>query len=154
VVEGHFDATFLAAAGVDRLGVDVAPLERVLLDPHRFVPAPGQGALAFTARERDRDTAAILQVIDDPDTRDAVVAERAVAYALGGSCFLPVGAFGVCVGDRLEMVATVASPEGDRLVRDSVNGSRRDAVAIGAALGSALCAAGGAEIVEEALRRG
>jgi porphobilinogen deaminase len=67
---------------------------------------------------------------------------------------LPVGAYGVCIGDRLELVATVVSPEGDRFVRDCAEGSARDAVAIGTALGDAVRAAGGAEIVEEALRRG
>jgi len=154
VADGDFDATFLAAAGIARLGVDIAPLRAVFLDPQRFIPAPGQGALAFTAREHDRSTLEVLQAIEEWETRAAVEAERAVARALGGSCFLPIGAYGRVVGDRLDLVATIVSPAGDRIVSDRTDGPATDAPTLGRRLGETLRAAGGAKIVEEALRHG
>jgi hydroxymethylbilane synthase len=86
-------AVVVAKAALDRLtwsppaGTDIEVLE-----PEVMLPQVGQGALAVECRSDDTATRAILAAIDDPGTRDLVVAERAFLAELGGGCTLPVGA--------------------------------------------------------------
>ena len=147
LVEGEFDMTLLAAAGLSRLGVDPAPATAVALEPFSFVPAPGQGALAITVRSDDDVTAARFGAIDDPISRRCVETERAAARVLGGSCHLPVAVHAVENGGELRVVGLVASPDGSRVVRDELVALAEDAVRLGERLGRRLLEAGGGEIV-------
>lgn len=87
--DGEMDATLLAAAGLERLGMaDVGAtvgLEQLLC-------APAQGAIGIECRAGDPATAALLGRIDHRPTHDAVLAERAFCRALGGTCHSPVAA--------------------------------------------------------------
>lgn len=103
---GEFDAIVLAAAGLERLSLDVAGLYVRRLDPSVFVCAPGQGALAVEARSADAALTSQLALLDDAAAREAVEAERAVLTALGGGCSQPVGAHarraaGTCLLDAV-----------------------------------------------------
>jgi len=89
VAEGDLDAVVLAAAGLTRLGLTGHITE--LLD---ILPAPGQGALALECRGDDEAVRAELAALQDPGTREAVDAERAVLAALGGGCAAPIAAWG------------------------------------------------------------
>jgi hydroxymethylbilane synthase len=106
--EGAFDAIVLAAAGVARLRAEKLLPESgdiavVRLDPHRFVPAPAQGALAVQCRRDDETVLAALRALDHAPSHAAVNAERdALARAEGGCdiafgahCFAKPGAPGV-----------------------------------------------------------
>ena len=119
--EGGYDAILLALAGLDRLraGLDRDPaapdldgLEAVRLDPEVFVPAPAQGALAFQCRRNDEPVRGALAALDDPCTRVAVGAERALLARLEGGCELAFGAWcrigaGAGGGGESRMVAMV-----------------------------------------------
>ncbi len=91
VQNGDYAATLLAAAGLARLGFDVAPLRRVSLPVERFVPAPGQGALGVQCRRDDTRVRTLLQCLHDEVTARCVHAERAVLLGLGGGCSMPLG---------------------------------------------------------------
>src|SRR5437588_162308 len=104
---GELDAVMLAAAGLGRLGIDAD----WLFDPEVVLPAPGQGALAIETREGAFDTG-LLAALDDPDTRAAVVAERAVLRELGGGCMLPVATYGRLRAGTLLVEGSVTSPDG------------------------------------------
>lgn len=121
VTSGDFDATFLAAAGLGRLGIALAPAVGVPLDPFRFVPAAGQGALAITARSGDRDTLEALRAMDHPDSRVAVTAERGFARMFGGGCHLPLAAYAEKRGSRLVLVGLMVAPDGSRSIREEVH---------------------------------
>jgi hydroxymethylbilane synthase len=82
---GDYDATLLAAAGLDRLGLDLG----VALD---LLPAPAQGAIGVEILSERKELAAMLTAIDHRPTRDAVMAERAFLAALGGDCHSAVAA--------------------------------------------------------------
>jgi len=82
---GEYDATLLAAAGLDRLGIDAG----VALD---LLPAPAQGAIGVEMLAARDDLAALLAAIDHRPTREAVEAERAFLAALGGDCHSAVAA--------------------------------------------------------------
>jgi len=153
VVEGDFDATFLAAAGIARLGIDVAPLFQVALATEDFVPAPGQGALCFTARRDDSEVCGLLAGIDDHASRIAARCERSLARALGASCYLPVGAYARVVGDEVRLDAVVASEDGRRLLRRSGRAPEGEAEALGSRIGRELLDAGASEFLEEILAK-
>lgn len=89
--DGLYDAIVLAAAGLDRLDLDLGDLHTVRMDPRHFVPAPAQGALALQMREND-DRVSWLAQLSAPHVPEAIEAERAVLRALEGGCQLPFGA--------------------------------------------------------------
>jgi len=92
LANGQYDAIFLAAAGVNRLGLNLSGFVAVRLDPARFVPSPGQGALAIQMRAGDPAFEAVRAALHDPDTAAATALERAVQARFGGGCGLPLGA--------------------------------------------------------------
>jgi len=98
-LEGEYDATVLAAAGLERLGIGFAQVEALDLDS--CPPAPGQGALAIQCRTDDTALRARLAPLDDAATRAAVTSERALLAALGASCALALGAYARCIGGRV-----------------------------------------------------
>jgi hydroxymethylbilane synthase len=115
LADGEVDGLVLAAAGLERLGVE--PPHARCLRVEEMIPAPGQGCLAIQAREEDRTTRAVLSVLDDLPSRRALEAERALVQLLGGGCDLPLGALAATRGDRIRIVAVVATPDGAKVVR-------------------------------------
>ena len=89
--DGLYDAIVLAAAGLDRLDLDLGDLHTIRMNPRHFVPAPAQGALALQMRERDNRVAWLSQ-LSVPAVSDAIDSERSVLRALEGGCQLPFGA--------------------------------------------------------------
>jgi len=106
---GEADATFLAAAGLERLGETGTGHP---LDPAHWLPAPAQGAIAIECRSDDARTRDWLAAIDHAPTRAEVIAERALLAALGGSCHSPVAVLCDLTGPMLAMRAALFSPDG------------------------------------------
>jgi len=106
---GEADATFLAAAGLQRLGQsDVGHP----LDPAAWLPAPAQGAIAVECRSDDDRARSLLAVIDHAPSRAEVTAERALLAALGGNCHSPVAVLCSLEGEMLALRAALFSPDG------------------------------------------
>jgi hydroxymethylbilane synthase len=112
VAAGDFDATFLALAGLDRLGL--AHEARSLMDPVAMPPAAGQGALAVTARRDDAEVGSLLAGLEDTRAAAETTAERAFLAALDGSCRTPIGAFARLDDDGLTFVGETLTPDGRR----------------------------------------
>ena len=89
---GDFDAIFLAAAGVSRLGLDLSDFEVVELNPREFVPAPARGVLAWQTTRDDMQTRLILKKIHHPEISALTNVERRVLQLMDGGCQLPLGA--------------------------------------------------------------
>ncbi len=106
---GEADATLLARAGLNRLGESGTghPLE-----PHEWLPAPGQGAIAIECRADDAATRSLLAAIDHAPSRHAVLAERALLAGLGGNCHSPIAVLTEADGPQLVMRAAIFSPDG------------------------------------------
>jgi hydroxymethylbilane synthase len=115
LTNGDVDATILAAAGLDRLGLEPAHARRLNVD--EMLPAPGQGCLAVQCRADARDVAAVLVLLDDHAARAALETERALMRRIGGGCALPLGAIAAVKTDTIRLAACVASPDGVRLVK-------------------------------------
>ena len=137
-----YDATVLAAAGIQRLGLEKNVEEWFALE--QFLPAPGQAALAVQCRSYDSRTRALLSQIDDPGVRAAVTAERTFLEELGGGCTLPVAALAHWRGSRekgeLHLRGAIFSAQGDRHL--FVSGTGQDPGQLGR------------QLAERALRRG
>ncbi|MFO7539030.1 MAG: hydroxymethylbilane synthase, partial [Chloroflexota bacterium] len=110
-----YDATVLAAAGLERLGLTEHVTE--WLDWETMLPAPGQGALAVQCRAQDSATLTLLAALDDAAVRTAVTAERTFLNVLESGCSAPVGALATVAGQTITMQALVAAPSGQHLIR-------------------------------------
>lgn len=91
--DGNYDAIILAAAGIERLKLDLTGLHTHLFDVNDFIPAPAQGVLGLQIRENDRDIFEALQKINHPNVAESISVERTVMRLLDGGCQLPLGAF-------------------------------------------------------------
>jgi hydroxymethylbilane synthase len=142
---GAFDATYLALAGLKRLGL--AQHAASIVDSEIMPPAPGQGALAITARASDEKTLAMLAPLNIPEHAVTTTAERAFLEALDGSCRTPIAALAKIADGRLAFLGEVLTPDGKHCWRRSgTAGLDDDPIAAARALGLRL----GAEIKAEA----
>jgi hydroxymethylbilane synthase len=108
--ERGLDAVVLAAAGLDRLGL--ADEIGLRFDPQELLPEAGQGALALQVRLGDE---AVVEAVDDAETRRRVEAERACVFSIGGGCLAPVAAH----HDGEKLTALVAAEDGTWIERRS-----------------------------------
>jgi hydroxymethylbilane synthase len=145
--EEGIDGLVLAQAGLERLGLTSAIAE--VLDSAWMLPAVGQGALALECRSNDRETRALLEQLNDPDTHRAVSAERALLRSLGCGCQVPVGALATVAGPVLSIRAAVFDRRGERRADGSVTGSADTAEELGVRLAHRLSAAGAQELLAE-----
>lgn len=136
---GEVDATFLAAAGLQRLGQsDVGhPLDRV-----EWLPAPAQGAIAVECRNNDERVRALLAAIDHAPSRAEVTAERALLAALGGNCHSPVAVLCDLEGEMLALRAALFSPDGAERVDGAASFPAGDTEAPRRLANDLLCRAG------------
>ncbi|MEG9227180.1 hydroxymethylbilane synthase [Aeromicrobium sp. Sec7.5] len=149
VRSGEVDAVVLARAGLLRLGRADEATE--VLDPIQVLPAPGQGALAVECRSDRTDLIDLLGVLDDPDTRATITAERTLLATLEAGCSAPVGALAEVAwgddGDELWLRAVVADPSGSPSIRLSAIGVPSGAAALGLRLATEMLAEGADQIM-------
>jgi len=111
-------------------------------------PAVGQGALAIETREDHGAARQICSRLDNPGSRTAVTAERAVLARLGGGCQVPIGAYATVDAGTLHLRAVVVSPDGRNVIRKRTSGPTDRAEILGRETGDALLAEGGRQILE------
>lgn len=110
---GDWSAIVLASAGLDRLGLGERISQRLPID--LMLPAPGQGALAVTARRDDAGTCLLLRdTVQRPDVAVAVSAERTFLGVLEGGCHVPIAAFAQTESGALRLRGRVLSLDGSR----------------------------------------
>ncbi len=113
-VETDYDAIVLAEAGLERSGL-AHYVEYQRLPPTQFAPAPGQGALAVTAR--DGETAReINEAIDHPRTRVETTVERTLLAELGGGCIAPIGIYAIVQGEYVHTAVQVFDRDGEESI--------------------------------------
>jgi hydroxymethylbilane synthase len=145
----QLDAIVLAHAALQRLAREGEV--GAVLDPARFVPAPGQGILALQGRAGDARTREAVAAIDDEVTMSCLLAERALARALGASCHTPLGAHALHAQDgRMRMRAWVGLPDGSAWLSDEHSGERSAPEALGEEVARRLRSAGAGEILNDA----
>ncbi|HWF33017.1 MAG TPA: hydroxymethylbilane synthase [Solirubrobacteraceae bacterium] len=149
LADGEFDAIVLARAGLARLGREQAV--SAVLDPARFVPAPGQGTLALEGRRGDAAVGEAAAAIGDADTMSCLLAERALARSLDASCDTPLGALAQVDGENEMLLrAWIGLPDGSAWIADELSGAAGDPQALAQALAARLEAAGARALLDAA----
>jgi hydroxymethylbilane synthase len=136
IESGAFDATYLALAGLKRLGLERHAAG--IVDVETMPPAPAQGALAITARAGDSHVLGKLKPLDIAEFNIATAGERAFLAALDGSCRTPIAALARIEGGRLNFIGEVLTPDGKHRWRRTGDcaATLHDAMALGAKLGT------------------
>lgn len=135
---GECDATILAYAGLQRLGLTAHATQ--VLDPMKYPPAVAQGIIAIEAREGDGRILPLLAEINHLESFAALIAERAFLLALDGSCRAPIAGHAKITRGKLKFVGLVITPDGRDFAGVSHEGEMRDAERIGREAGAYLLA--------------
>ncbi len=147
LANGDYDAIMLAAAGVQRLGLDQKVSE--IFTPDRLLPAAAQGIIGIECLSERSDLRNIFSKLNDHLTSQAITAERGIAGFLEANCQSPVAAHAVINNGRMTLHAVVALPDGSRLIRDSIEGAADDAAQLAKTLGQRLLDQGAGEILAQ-----
>lgn len=145
--EGGYDAIILAVAGLQRM--DMGDRIHETLPADISLHAVGQGALGIECREGDEEILALLSVLSHDPTTARCLAERAFLRELEGGCQVPIGVNTVLDGDTLTLTGLVASLDGQRVIKNTVEGPADTADALGTQLAKQLRSEGAQEILDE-----
>lgn len=144
--KGKYHAIVVAAAGVERLGLQNRVSE--IFTTEVCVPAPGQGALAIQVRSGDKDAAKVARKLGDHESHRQIKAERAFLKTIGGGCNVALGALCRKEDDVVTLEGIVASPDGVEVYRDSEEGAPGEEVDMGVRLAERLLEAGAGSVLK------
>ena len=145
--DGHCQGLIMAAAGIERLGLQEHISE--YLNETQMLTAPGQGAIAIEIREDDNSTLEFLSVLNHKESVICVTAERSFLNRLEGGCQIPFAAHATLDGDHLVLEGLVATLDGRKMQRETIKGDSKDAIQLGIDLANSIKNNGGYEILEE-----
>lgn len=144
---GEYDAIILAAAGLIRLEMP----ERIasFIEPEQCLPAVGQGAVGIECRLDDERIKELLAPLEHTETRQRVLAERALNKRLEGGCQVPIGSYCVIDGDNFWLRALVGNPDGSVMLTEEARGTLADAEQTAIDMADKLLDRGGREILQQ-----
>jgi hydroxymethylbilane synthase len=143
--EGRADATLLALAGLERLGL--AAHATSIFSTDEMLPAVGQGAIGVTCRTHDHATRALLDAVNDAASATAVACERAFLARLDGSCLTPIAGYAEIKNGRLRFRGLILTPDGSEWFETELIDSAARAESVGAEAGDALLERAGADFI-------
>ncbi len=144
--EGVAEATFLAMAGLRRLGL--SDLARAPISPDDMLPAIAQGAIGVEQRLGDDRVSALLSRVNDPDTAHRMRAERALLAGLDGSCQTPIAGLATLAEGQIRLRGEILRPDGSECLAGEVSGTVSEAEALGAALAAELLGRAGPDFFD------
>lgn len=145
LASGDVDATFLAVAGLNRLGL--AEQITAAIEPDVMLPAVAQGAIGIECRVGDKRIENLLQPLTDVATEICVHAERAFLKRLDGSCRTPIAGLAQLDGEALRFRGEILAPDGGSHFYTEQSGTTAEAEAIGVAAAERLIKEAGAEFL-------
>ncbi len=134
--EGVADATFLAMAGLSRLGM--ADVARTAIAPEEMLPAVAQGVIGVERRADDTRMATLLAPIHDRATGLQLAAERAFLARLDGSCQTPIAGLALLEGEALWLRGQILRPDGSEALSDAIRGPAAQGAELGRELADRL----------------
>ncbi len=129
--DGEVAATFLACAGLRRLGLADRITQAVPVDD--MLPAVAQGAIGIEARGDDTRVRDLLAPLNHRETEITVAAERGFLCELDGSCRTPLAGHARLVGDNVHFAGMALTLDGGEQFDAVRTGSAADAAALGRA---------------------
>ena len=144
--EGHCDGLIMAGAGIQRLGFDDKISE--YLDTNTIMPAVSQGAVTIEIREDDDIIQPVCDAVNDFETWQITMAERAFLRTMEGGCQVPVACFSSQKGDEIQMEGMIASLDGKLMIKETVLCEPDEASEKAVELAWCLLNAGGDRILE------
>ncbi len=134
--EGVADCTFLAMAGLNRLGM--GHVARGPITPEEMLPAVAQGCIGIERRSGDTITADMLAAIHDAQTGLRLAAERAMLATLDGSCETPIAGLALLEGNEIWLRGEILRPDGSEAIAEEGRGPAADGAALGEEIGRRL----------------
>lgn len=131
--DGIAEGTLLALAGLKRL--DMAHVATELMDPERFPPALGQGAICIESRRGDARIRPLAEAVAHAETAGALACERAFLATLDGSCRTPIAGQAVVADGRLRFHGMILTPDGREVHEIAADGTAEEAAGLGADAG-------------------
>ncbi|MDP2887798.1 MAG: hydroxymethylbilane synthase [Bacteroidota bacterium] len=145
--DGYCDAMIMAAAGLQRLGLEKYITE--IIDPELIVPAVSQGAIAIEIRLNDPEVEFLMEKINHIETWNAITAERAFLAHLQGGCQVPLGCFSKIKNGILTMNGFVASVDGSQFINETISGEISKGAELGVQMAEKMLAKGALEILNQ-----
>jgi len=112
--DGQYDAIVIAAAGAQRLGLDLSGLETIHLGLEDFLPAPAQGVLAIEIRDDHDETAPLMASLNSSQVEQEVALERGLLRRFNAGCSLPLGVYAEITRSGMRLAAVLGLKERDR----------------------------------------
>ena len=134
--DGVAQATFLAMAGLNRLGM--AHVARGPIEVDEMLPAVAQGVIGVERRVADSRVAGLLAAIHHGPTGIRLAAERAFLRRLDGSCETPIAGLAVLDGATVHLRGEILRPDGSEAISGALRGTATDAAELGQTLAQQL----------------
>jgi len=145
--DGYCDAMIMAAAGLQRLGLEQYITE--IIDPEVIMPAVSQGAIAIETRLNDPEVDELMEKLNHLNTWNTVVAERAFLAQLEGGCQVPLGCYSRVENGILNMSGFVASIDGKQYIRENISGEMTKGAELGVQMAEKMLKKGAKEILDQ-----
>ena len=145
--DGYCDAMIMAAAGLQRLGLEQYITE--IIDPEVIMPAVSQGAIAIETRLNDPEVDELMEKLNHLNTWNTVVAERAFLAHLEGGCQVPLGCYSRVENGTLNMSGFVASIDGKQYIREDISGEMAKGAELGVQMAEKMLGKGAKEILDQ-----
>ncbi|MDF1547307.1 MAG: hydroxymethylbilane synthase [Bacteroidales bacterium] len=146
MADGHCTAMIMAAAGLQRIGLDHHISE--VINEDDIIPAVSQGIIAIEIRENDEFMQTVIDVINDKDATIAGNAERVFLNVLEGGCQVPVGCYTKIEGDRFTIKGFISMPDGSDMIVGEMGGKIIEAEQVARKLATSFYSQGASKIVE------
>lgn len=145
--DGYCDAMIMAAAGLQRLGLEEYITE--IIDPEIVMPAVSQGAIAIETRENDVEVDELMAKVNHVATWNAIIAERAFLAHLEGGCQVPLGCYSRIENNHLVLSGFVASVDGKQYIKETISGEIERGAELGIEMAVKMLERGAHEILSQ-----
>ena len=147
MLNGEYDGLVMAAAGIERLGLQEHVTE--YFDTDQMLPAPGQGAISVEVRKKNNELFEMLKNICDEETDLCTYYERSFMNELGGGCNSPIGAYSFISNNKKKITGSILSLDGKQVYKRSLEKDVNNDINIGKLLAEDLIKSGANEIIKK-----
>ena len=147
MLNGEFDGLVMAAAGIERLGLQEHVTE--YFDTDQMLPAPGQGAISVEVKKKNNELFEMLKNICDEETDLCTHYERSFMNELGGGCNSPIGAYSFISNNKKKITGSILSLDGKQVYKRSLEKDVSNDINIGKLLAQDLIKSGANEIIKK-----